>query len=1682
MILNGIFLLISLISYSSLGQVSGTVFRDFNGNGTRDAEEPLIPGVTVKVYNTATGSGILCGSAVTSGNTSPNYSLAGCGTVDVRVEFVMPTSGRCANDSIDYNALSGITYGSSVQFVKGNSTNVNFAIYNPGDYNKGSANTMVYVPCYVHGDPLVATGASGNSDWFVGYPYNNSGTTTPSKKLKGFLIGTTWGVAYSRIAKKIFTSAMMKRHTGLGQMGTGGIYIIDETTFLADSLYNLDKNGYRTRAAATAPVYGAATFSLTTQTIGGVTGTGVSVSYLGTNDVTSGQPEGLGVIGTNVQRGLTGTPTSPTYDPAAFDQVGKVGLGDLEISEDEKYLFVVNLYSRKVLRMKFDNPANPTTFTEIKEYTLPAVTVTNGILRPWGLKFFRGKLYVGAVSTGENGGSITINGASDVNAYVFEVADPTGNFTFNSTPVLNYPLNYTKGSTASGSGDNRWYPWTSKASDIIWNGGYNLTYPQPILSDIEFSDRGDMILSFMDRAGNQLGANNYRYLSANTEIRYGTSGGDIQVAGLNCTTNTFKLENNGQFNSINGETYTGGWYNAQGPGGGEFFNADAFSIHSETAMGGLAMLKGDGNIMTTIMDPDAFLTGGTVKFSTTNAGASGNYRLYGDGSVPGTTTPTLGKAIGLGDIELSGVFAPIEIGNRVWSDTDRDGIQDAGELGLSNIKVVLCTAAGVKTDSVITDVNGNYYFSSATGTNTSSVKYGLSLLPNTNYILKFPTTSGINYLTSTKAGTSDLIDSDAAANGQIAFKAGNVGSVNHRFDVGYVCTAPLVTASVYTKATCPATGITANNTASIKITTNGDKAALSITGTPTTLYASATAVTAGNITFSALNGLADSLYVRIFKGANCYIDTIFVVKPARCCPAITFGTPTSNTAYCSGATIASVAITTNAISPDSIRFVMFNTKKTTYNEIINGGGTLLGEVKITGTATTVTNTASLANVVLPAYFGAANDTLYIYAVYIDKTGDTTCKVFAEKPIILKPEPVANITGFSTACNSTAITLSSDAATTYKWGKVGSATVLATTQTYVVTPPINATSTYWLLTTNAGTCVSDTAKHSITAGTGIFGTVFKDYNLDGVTGTSETSGLIGIKVRAYDCAGNLIETTTTDAQGRYLLSSVTAAMGIVRIEFDKTTLPINYTDSYAGTNNKTDVQFVTAPSCNIDWGVIDVSSYCQLNPQLMATCFVNGTANATSTPADVIVSFPYKATGAAASITKEAVKSQTGSVWGLAYGGVSKKIYSATFLKRHVGIKGNLGDIYVTDLGGASDGTVFVTIPNAGTIGTDASRDITTVTAQSIDLEGFGKVGRVGLGDIDITQDEKTLYVVNLNDKKLYTVDVASKALNSYALPVICDASKGNQVPFGIKIKNGKVYVGAVCDASISKSRNDLKAHVLEFDINTNTFNPTPVFSVDLTYTKGIAWNNTGYTSVSGSGSAAVMTNRWFPWLDTYDRNAFEVFRQSGDARDLVSHPTPILSDIEFDDKGNMILGFLDRVGHQFGEGNKRPDNAGNESAISGGDILKAYKNPTSNLWTVESTIATGGEFFKNDSYPVSLSGGDHNETSEGGIFYSFQDDMLVLSSLDPINYTSGGLIYLSNSTGLQVQAGVQLYSGGTTSGFFGKASGIGDVEAACNQAPIQIGNYIWLDADKDGVQDPCELPAVGVKVYLYQLC
>ncbi len=148
-----------------------------------------------------------------------------------------------------------------------------------------------------------------------------------------------------------------------------------------------------------------------------------------------------------------------------------------------------------------------------------------------------------------------------------------------------------------------------------------------------------------------------------------------------------------------------------------------------------------------------------------------------------------------------------------------------------------------------------------------------------------------------------------------------------------------------------------------------------------------------------------------------------------------------------------------------------------------------------------------------------------------------------------------------------------------------------------------------------------------------GNVFEDLNLNGNQDSGEPTGVPGIMVSIYGCdaTGNsvLLGTTTTDTEGNYYFDDNNTSPNLVdgedyRVEFMMTGGSV-FEPTCGNQNGYTTVQFGTAPTCDLNLGVVDPSTSCQENPDIVLTCYVCGTFNGTNTEDfGTIVSYPFNA--------------------------------------------------------------------------------------------------------------------------------------------------------------------------------------------------------------------------------------------------------------------------------------------------------------------------------------------------------------------------------------------------------------------------------------------------------------------------
>jgi len=153
-----------------------------------------------------------------------------------------------------------------------------------------------------------------------------------------------------------------------------------------------------------------------------------------------------------------------------------------------------------------------------------------------------------------------------------------------------------------------------------------------------------------------------------------------------------------------------------------------------------------------------------------------NIALDSDGGSTGKTTKfTVGTTNNL-TLDMGWVkpyTAKVNVGDYVWNDKNKNGIQDAGEPGIPNVRVKLRNGlTGKKVQSTVTDANGKYLFTN---------------VPAANYYIQFYKPNGYK-ATSRKQGNNNAKDSDGGSTGKTA--RFNLTATNLNLDMGYYQNAP----------------------------------------------------------------------------------------------------------------------------------------------------------------------------------------------------------------------------------------------------------------------------------------------------------------------------------------------------------------------------------------------------------------------------------------------------------------------------------------------------------------------------------------------------------------------------------------------------------------------------------------------------------------------------------------------------------------------------------------------------------------------------------------------------------------------------------------------------------------------------------------------------------------------------
>lgn len=915
---------------TNTGVYSGTVFRDYDNDGTLDAGEPGIGGVTITAYNNAGSAGTVVSTAGTGA-----FSFTPTGAGAYRFEL----SGYPASL---YPAVAG---GTTVQFrADGGATGLNFGLQSPNDYCQANPNLCTPISPANN----VAGVGSRTEPAFMLFPYSASGTTpAPTLGAPANTIGSTWGVASQPTRQRIYVTAAVKRHSGLGTEGIDGLYVLDYNGQLVSShsvtsaginLGTLDRSTNANYTLPNSPLdssidldafdkVGRVGFgdvdtsdantlwmvnlnqnALIRANVSGTPGsytqfniTAPSCATYSTQRIASGSAgftdaDGRAWVGDQYFASGSGVEFTPGagYNPGTIANTNTNIAGQGRTSDARLYrsarlntaelnyggnnevhydiptangqytvtlhfaeiggassgqrIMDVSLEGAQVLN-NFDIRASAGALNSAitrrfvvtvaggnldidlvpdggtrgalisgieflrTDNTVPAATAS-GTWHPWALKFRDGFGYVGGVCNAEN--SLR---ADQLTAHVlrFNPANPGGGF----TEVLNLNLNYVRERFGYIETQAYWNGWASTWDDLRFVNSppdagsifYEWSNAQPILSDIEFADDGDMIIGLMDRFGNQIGAYNSPALAGQLSDDFGgDAGGDILHACYNAAAGTYTIEGTGSCVIDSDTNNTFPRRNNDGPGGvGEFYWQDTASnvtpeFHAELSLGALAVDAGLNEVASMVFDPLAEnFSQGTHWYNTTTGARTDAWEGlvfgYGNGQ------SSYGKAGGTGDLELLCLAAPIQIGNYIWLDTDGDGVQDGSETGINNVTVNLYNSSGTVISTANTNASGQYLFTLDPYTYPAGTVLYVGIAPaefdaNGNLdpdgaggpSIGAPTTPNTGQGTNADLNDSDYTQNVVPSNPTVwgaQVTIGGPGQNNHTYDVGIAPTVSI---------------------------------------------------------------------------------------------------------------------------------------------------------------------------------------------------------------------------------------------------------------------------------------------------------------------------------------------------------------------------------------------------------------------------------------------------------------------------------------------------------------------------------------------------------------------------------------------------------------------------------------------------------------------------------------------------------------------------------------------------------------------------------------------------------------------------------------------------------------------------------------------------------------------------
>jgi SdrD B-like domain len=753
--------------------LGNAVWYDQNNNGTKDATDPAIVGATVNLYLDANNDNIADGAAIATTTTSATgaYNFGSLAPGNYIVGVILPTGyavqtlnggdpdNNTDNDNngtvttvageVRTNAVTLSASGEPDVAVDGDGTNGNLTV-DIALKATGSIGDFVFDD--LNGNGIQDAGEPGIGSVTVTLTYPNGQTATTTTDANGLYSftnlapGTTYSVSFGTPAGYTPTGSNVGTNDALDSDPVGGVVTgvtvtagvanttVDAGFFKKLNLGNhvwYDQNNNGTKDATDPAIVGA-TVNL----------------YLDANNDNIADGAAVATTTTNG----TGTYAFSNLNPGNYIVGVIIPTG-----------YAVQTLNGGDPDNNTDNDNNGTVTTVAGEVRTNAVTLSSGGEPTTDGDDANGNLTV----------DIALKATGSIGDFVFDDLNGNGIQDGGEPGIgsVTVTLTYPNGQTATTTTDaNGLYSFTNLAPGTTYSvtfgtpAGYTATSPNIGTNDAVDSDPVNGVVTGVTvtagTANTTVDAGFFKKLNLGNHVWYDQNNNGTKDATdpaiVGATVNLYVDLNND--NIADGTALATTTTNAAGAYAFSNLNPGNYIVAVIIPAGyAVQTLNGGDPDNNTDNDNNGTVTtvAGEVRTNAVTLSSGGEPTTDGDGANGNLTVDIALKATG-------------SIGDFVFNDINGNGIQDAGEPGIGSVTVTLTYPNG-QTATTTTDPNGLYSFT--------------NLAAGTTYSVTFGTPAGFTP-TGSNVGTNDAVDSDPVG-GVVTGVTVTAGTANTTIDAGY---------------------------------------------------------------------------------------------------------------------------------------------------------------------------------------------------------------------------------------------------------------------------------------------------------------------------------------------------------------------------------------------------------------------------------------------------------------------------------------------------------------------------------------------------------------------------------------------------------------------------------------------------------------------------------------------------------------------------------------------------------------------------------------------------------------------------------------------------------------------------------------------------------------------------------